>query len=645
MSTRPVALVLAILMAAPFVQALPVTPADLQNDCGSGADAGDSLDAALAIALPAVCVASLAHDDARDVFAFDAVKDQRVDYKLEMDNRASALSRAVLSLTLLQSDLKLCFVAPSGATDCPAPHLADYGFSFRAGETGRYHARVDAAGAKRFEYRLEVAAAGPPMHDDCATGQDAGETSASALRITAPAACDGVAFGSYRDFADWFVLHVPAGQRVALTGASDAPYGGTLCLGPASGQRCTRQTGTISLVGYALAAGDWYVGLPNAYNAAYRFTVTVEPIPPADDCGTGGDAGGDHAAAALVALPVACRGVLQDLAADGEDWFAFAAAEGQVLSARMTPDAVTDLCLHRPDGTLHECRTSSSLASHALFLPLDQTGDWRLQLKLRAPYGEYALTASLATPTPGAQDDCGTGTDAPDARQHALVLAAPVAGCLGAADGASLDLEDWYAVDVAAGQPLHVLVAPEEGSNVDTCLFAPGASAPTECRTTGGAFPEEFERVSGVDGSWRIRVTHRSGPGAYALSLDLEGVQDDCGSGRDAGADAATAVALATPTVRCEAAFPPLLFDREDWYRLDVPADATRITAQTSIQPVFGVELCLVAPGASTATACASSTASVATITHDVAGMPGAWHVRLRLLGGAGTYHVSAALT
>ncbi|HEX2021783.1 MAG TPA: S8/S53 family peptidase [Candidatus Thermoplasmatota archaeon] len=195
--------------------------------------------------------------------------------------------------------------------------------------------------------------------------------------------------------------------------------------------------------------------------------------------------------------------------------------------------------------------------------------------------------APAASPFP--QDDAGSGRDAPDALADDVVLSPDVRyEAIAAPD----DLHDWYALDAAGPGPLSFSYAPTTYGCLEVTDAAGARIGYRACR--GGVAPGGGTVTLPAAGRYYLHhrlllsqggVDVEDGVARYVFGFAFAGTppppdpvavpdaslreQDDAGSGRDAGANASSAVAI-LPNAAYSGwtdghAFP----DHEDWYRIE----------------------------------------------------------------------------
>ena len=180
-----------------------------------------------------------------------------------------------------------------------------------------------------------------------------------------------------------------------------------------------------------------------------------------------------------------------------------------------------------------------------------------------APFLALALLAVAPVAASNAQDDCGTGVDAPQTPGVGLSMPMPI-DCLGALEPREGDDWDIFAVDLTEG-PVYATLwfDPMPGAEHDLCIVT-GAWTDAACSEDWG--PEEISLWWPAGPAFVVPIA--SGEGAsYHLHVHQ---QDDCGVGYDALWD--VAAPLATPYVHCEALLDTFTGDSEDAFLVPPPA-------------------------------------------------------------------------
>lgn len=266
--------------------------------------------------------------------------------------------------------------------------------------------------------------------------------------------------------------------------------------------------------------------------------AAVPALPAEDSCAADGDASDVSSAPEPLESPAVCSGTVTVL--DAADHYGFEATAGKRVDIALSAsEDAYQACAFGPEMTGWGCRTVTG-SSRLVFTALD-SGPHRLSI-LRGASATAGYGFALAVAEPPAQDDCGSGRDAGDVARAPLAATLPIV-CEGAFVDA-YDTHDWYAFDVVGSASLRLAVSSTSGAGASACLVRPsGAIGPCTSSTALVINPEP--------GIWKLslRPTPAGQAGGYALAVEVlpASAQDDCGSGRDAGLDAATAVRLTLP--------------------------------------------------------------------------------------------------
>lgn len=581
---------------------IPLVDALTQHDCDAGRDA--TPDAPVGLEAPASCTGYLGGSDVADAYAIDVPDATNVRATLT----GSGSLRADACLDPRPSWHACGYVWPGA-------HADTLRGSFATG--GRILLRVDAdAGAGHYALALETAPwdLGP----DCGSDADAPSQRASALPI-ATAACSGTLGPD--DARDWLRFELPPGaaMRFGLAPNPYSDYG--VCVASETplqwidcGDDYPPSTDEESIF---LPQGGVYYALVHRLDGAGPYEVRFDPAAAQTDCGQPGDAG-SRVRAADATLPLDCAGALDAAAGDAQDaLLVHPDARGLRVHAALPPGAM--LCAW-PGGLDHGGRCEASAGgSAALSLLLEAPGPVALGV-LHGP-DAYAYRLVATTFTPPAQDDCGTGDDAPEDGSTAT-LAMP-ASCEGAVLADAGDLEDHYRVTLPASG-LGRFRLESDAPDMRICVVVPyGATGSWQsCERVvhgvarvEGLLEQGDERLVFVDGA------PASGPGAYRLTLDVVPI-DDCGTGHD-GADAPPDARPIAPGAPCQGDVARHQRDRQDWYSVDARAGDLLHARLDTTHP--RASLCIARPDGHVH-ACTAPGQALAGLLHTV-DEDGAWRV------------------
>lgn len=136
--------------------------------------------------------------------------------------------------------------------------------------------------------------------------------------------------------------------------------------------------------------------------------------PPANDCGSGTDAGNSHATATSVTVPKTdCPA---GLVSGDVDWYQFPVTSGQTINASMTPNANADfdICLVDPNGTqVGGCTIGGNGITDTITHQASTGGNWRIQVKIWSGTGSYTLSLSTTGGGGGGSTPTSNPADAP----------------------------------------------------------------------------------------------------------------------------------------------------------------------------------------------------------------------------------------
>lgn len=365
----------------------PVT----DDDCGAGADAGNSTADAVAFALPGACVGEVnSLLDAADWLAVTLTRGQAFHVTVESSGVPSACVRDAAGATL------------DCAQDVYPPQFGEVRTSelyFEAPVDGAYHVSVHAGGPPASgPYRVTFTPAA--RQDDCGTGADASRYAVPDAPLAPPASCSGVIAYAVGDDLDAFLFDAPAALRVTL----DVPARATLCLLNPTGDfgACafSWQAGeTLSFPYQAAEGGRWelWVWVPFASRANFTYALTVEPFTPTpqDDCGTGRDAADDMTHHPHVAS-IDCGGVLLGTEGDYADLYSFNTTEaGNVtVTATGTPGKRLHVCMTDGRSWWHCAEGDGAVA---VTRPTDGPAHWHVDVSsYEETDGAYTLALDVA---------------------------------------------------------------------------------------------------------------------------------------------------------------------------------------------------------------------------------------------------------
>lgn len=416
---------------------------------------------------------------------------------------------------------------------------------------------------------------------DCGTGGDAPDGPETAPLLTPPVACV-VSFSSNYDI-DWFRYHAYAGQSIAVTiPPNELDMYPQPCLVDPAGETAACNWGhpswTKHVTTIAGSTGEWRLSIESVFKhfatpGPYDLLLTVEgetPDAPHDDCGTGAGAGNAQSAATPLATPVSCVGAVDGV--DRSDWYHVYAREGQRLYANLTPPAGADfdLCISS------RCsRNASDATERVLIEAVPTTAWWAVHVRSVTGAGNYSFEAAVVG------EPVNEAPRMQDVRCAGARVEEPVA-CTFRADDDSSGIA--YVLRWSDGTNERV---PETG-------FVPPGTAINWTHTF--STPDYHYVMATAEDNADPPRRDTSWYGSGFMVRAYPSAQDDCGTGGEAGNDAATASALTLPFSRCAGKLEQLGWaDDADWYAFDLAAgDEVRASADAGDREIW---MCLFAPG------------------------------------------------
>ena len=315
-----------------------------------------------------------------------------------------------------------------------------------------------------------------------------------------------------RDSEDWYALDVRQGQviTIQLILAQNTNFGLSLREpGGSSSHGSVVTDGQVRTLRYVVGiTGLWSIQISrNSGEGPYQLVVHVENQ---NDAGSGDDAG-DSPETALLVVPGSYTGFLLDN--DNYDWYTFDVIAGQLINAQLSsaPEATFLITLKNPSGGT-EGSAEEIDGGRVISYAADATGRWYLRVQRDRGFGDYALAFSVQN-----QDDAGSGQDAGNCRYAALtIVPGQYSGYL-----QDNDDEDWYAINVTAGQRVTVqLTIPPEAKML---LSLKDPSGQTEGSATLSGNTRSVDLIAKATGLWTIHVARDQGMGTYQLAVTLSG--------------------------------------------------------------------------------------------------------------------------
>lgn len=370
-----------------------------QNDCGIGADAGNTHGTASSISLPQSNCSATLHStaDLDDYYKFPVTSGQVINANMTPNAGAN------FNICLYNpsgSVVVSCTTGGTGVTDS---------LSHTATTTGDYRLRVTrSSGTGSYTMSASLGSA----QNDCGIGGDAGGSHAAASSISLPKTNCSASLPGGSDIEDWYQFSVTSGQQIVTSMTPNASADFDVCLFDPSGTSvgCSAGgTGATDGVTYtAGVSGSWrfQVYIYGGSSGSYTMSVSAGAAPQ-NDCGLGADAGNTHGAASLISLPKTnCTATLVD-SSDIDDYYKFSVTSGQTINGSIVNNASSDydICLYRPDGTTAvACTVSNDTITHVATV----TGDYRLRVKRYSGTGNYTMSVSTSGGTVTVRTDDGT---------------------------------------------------------------------------------------------------------------------------------------------------------------------------------------------------------------------------------------------
>ena len=208
----------------------------------------------------------------------------------------------------------------------------------------------------------------------------------------------------------------------------------------------------------------------------------------------------------------------------------------------------------------------------------------------------------------------------------------------GQISGGQRDNEDWYSINLQAGQIINLqLIQPSTGS------FNIYLRPPELTSNVGSATIQDntktLQYVANITGIWYIKIIRSSGEGEYQLSINIQN-QNDAGSNRDAGDTPEEAIALLYPGI-----FTGFLqrADNVDWYSINLQERQT-INLQLSMLSDASFGLSLTRPGSTSGVGSVQIQDKIKTLQY-VANVSGIWQIKITRSSGEGEYQLSVNLS
>jgi hypothetical protein len=207
----------------------------------------------------------------------------------------------------------------------------------------------------------------------------------------------------------------------------------------------------------------------------------------------------------------------------------------------------------------------------------------------------------------------------------------------GQISGGQRDNEDWYSINLQAGQIINLqLTQPYTGS------FTLYLRSPELTSNVGTATIQDntktLQYIANISGIWYIKIIRSSGEGEYQLSINIQN-QNDADSNRDAGDTPEEAIAL----------YPGIFTgflqraDNVDWYSINLQEGQT-INLQLSMLSDASFGLSLTRPGSTSGAGSVQTQDKIKTLQY-VANVSGIWQIKITRSSGEGEYQLSVNIS
>jgi hypothetical protein len=207
----------------------------------------------------------------------------------------------------------------------------------------------------------------------------------------------------------------------------------------------------------------------------------------------------------------------------------------------------------------------------------------------------------------------------------------------GQISGSQQDIEDWYSINLQAGQIINLqLTQPSTGSF--TLYLRPPELTSNVGTATIQDNTKTLQYVANITGIWYIKIIRSSGEGEYQLSINIQN-QNDAGSNRDAGDNPEEAIAL----------YPGIFTgflqraDNVDWYSINLQEGQT-INLQLSMLSDASFGLSLTRPGSTSGVGSVQIQDKIKTLQY-VANVSGIWQIKITRSSGEGEYELLVNLS
>jgi len=225
---------------------------------------------------------------------------------------------------------------------------------------------------------------------------------------------------------------------------------------------------------------------------------------------------------------------------DTADYYQIVVSAGQTISVNATPASTLGLYLDLYDSlqnyVISDYGNPGVMVKLAYTTNSEQTSyTYYIVLTIRAGDGTYSMGVSLVS-----QNDANSGGDAGDSFAAATQLASANATYSGFLK--DMDTNDYYTVNITAGQTLSVSAQPANTLSTAVFFYNPARVQVAYNQTAAGvlAMLSWTTNSAQTNYTYYIRLNQWSGYGTYSLAISIIS-QNDAGSKGDAGDDLSTA--------------------------------------------------------------------------------------------------------
>jgi len=603
-----------------------VTGGAVQDDMGTGGDAGNSIGAATRVEKNASGTGYMDTSDTEDYYKVQVSSGQTI--RVEMSPSTVDFDLYLYDTNQSQVDLSILGGTQTDSVEEIAAASGDYYIRVY----GYYPAVYDTGSGY---YQMIVLVTGGAVQDDMGTGGDAGNSISTATEISSGS---GIGYiDAQTDTDDYYKVSVSSGQTISAS--MTPPLGSDFDLELYNSSQSLVDSSALggsqtdSVEAVASSAGDYYIHVEQwCGSGIYSMIVTVTGGATQNDMGTNTDAGNSISTSAEISSGSGIGYI--DAQTDTDDYYKVHVGSGQTISVEMTPPPGSDfdLELYNPSQLLVDSSALGGSQTDSVEAVASSAGDYYIHVEQWSGSGIYSMTVTV---TGGAtQNDANSNGDAGNTFAQALTIEA--GSYTGFID--STDTNDYYKVSLSSGQMILVSLTPPAGSDFDLYLYNPSQSQ-VASSTLGGSQTDTVSYVATSSGDYYIRIKQWSGSGVYSFTVWLSSVatQNDWSSGTDAGnsRDQALAISPGSGTGYLDST------DTDDYYKITTTSSG-------------GIDLILAPPTGSdfdlylydsNGIPVASSTLSGSqtdTINY-TATSAGDWYIRVHLYSGEGTYSLQVS--